>query len=137
MFFLPCKAKQPKVWILVTAPQTRCLCAIAHPFPDSISGHKVYRHGQTEYFRKREMSTRQSQFWSAMLQLFTDFKKAHNSVRRQVIYNTVFGFGIHIKVLGLIKLCLNKPYKSLKRKTFSHNFLINEMICLRCFQTLL
>jgi sorting nexin-29 len=43
-------------------------------------------------------------------QLFIDFKKAYNSVRRQVLYNILTEFGIPRKLVGLIKMCLNKTY---------------------------
>jgi hypothetical protein len=35
-------------------------------------------------------------------QLFIDFKKAYDSVRREVLYNILIEFGIHIKPLRLI-----------------------------------
>ena len=44
---------------------------------------------------------------------FTDFKKAYNSVRRQVFYNIIFGFDIPIKDIGVnkyvLKYTLQKP----------------------------
>jgi intergrase/recombinase len=41
-------------------------------------------------------------------QLFVDFKKAHDSVRREVLYNNLIEFGIPLKLVRLIKMCLNK-----------------------------
>jgi len=38
--------------------------------------------------------------------LFVDFKKAYNSVRREVLYNILTQFGIPMKLLRLIKMCL-------------------------------
>jgi hypothetical protein len=43
-------------------------------------------------------------------QLFVDFKKAYDSVRRQVLYNIFIEFGIPLKLVRLIKMCLNKTY---------------------------
>jgi len=43
-------------------------------------------------------------------QLLTDFKKAYDSVRRNVLYNIFIQFGITIKVVRLIKMCLNETY---------------------------
>jgi hypothetical protein len=40
-------------------------------------------------------------------QLFIDFKKAYDSVRREVLYNILIQFGIPIKLGRLIKMCLN------------------------------
>jgi len=39
-------------------------------------------------------------------QLFIDFKKAYNSVRREVLYNILIEFGIPMKLVRLIKMCL-------------------------------
>jgi hypothetical protein len=37
-------------------------------------------------------------------QLFIDFKKAHyDSVRREVLYNILIGFGVHMKLARLMK----------------------------------
>jgi hypothetical protein len=43
-------------------------------------------------------------------QLFIDFNKAYDSVRREVLYNTVTEFGIPRKPVGLIKMCLIETY---------------------------
>jgi hypothetical protein len=34
--------------------------------------------------------------------------KAYDSVRREVLYNILFEFGIPRKLVGLIKMCLNE-----------------------------
>jgi hypothetical protein len=43
-------------------------------------------------------------------QLFIDFKKAYDSVRREVLYNIVIEFGVPMKIVRLIKMCLNETY---------------------------
>jgi hypothetical protein len=45
-----------------------------------------------------------------VLQLFIDFKKAYNSVRKEVFYNIIMEFGFPMKLVGLIKMCLNETY---------------------------
>jgi len=41
-----------------------------------------------------------------------DFKKAYDSVRWEVLYNILFQFGIHMKLVRLIKMCLTEMYSS-------------------------
>ena len=43
-----------------------------------------------------------------------DFKKAYDSVRREDLYNILIGFGVPMKVLRLIKMCLNETYSRVK-----------------------
>jgi sorting nexin-29 len=43
-------------------------------------------------------------------QLFIDFSKACDSVRREVLYNILIEFGIPRKLVRLIKMCLNETY---------------------------
>jgi hypothetical protein len=47
----------------------------------------------------------------AVCQLCIDFKKAYESVRREVLYNILIEFGIPMKLLKLIKMCLNETYR--------------------------
>jgi hypothetical protein len=46
----------------------------------------------------------------AVYQLFIDFKKACVSVRRKILYNIVIEFRIPMKLVRLIKMCLNATY---------------------------
>jgi hypothetical protein len=43
-------------------------------------------------------------------QNFIDFKKASDSVKREVLYNILIEYGIPRKLVGLIKMCLNETY---------------------------
>ena len=43
-----------------------------------------------------------------MHQLFIDFKKTYDSVRREVLYNILIEFGIPIKLVRLIKMFPNE-----------------------------
>jgi hypothetical protein len=50
----------------------------------------------------------------AVQQLFTDFKKAYDSLRREVLYNILAEFGIPRKLVGLIQMCLNKTHSTVR-----------------------
>ena len=45
-----------------------------------------------------------------MHQLFIDFKKVYDSVRREVFCNILIEFGVSLKLARLIKMCLNGTY---------------------------
>ena len=50
----------------------------------------------------------------AVHQLFIDFKKAYDSVRREILYNILIEFGISMKLVRLIKMCLNETYSRVR-----------------------
>jgi len=43
-------------------------------------------------------------------QLCTDFKKPYDSVSREDLYNILIEFGIPMKLVRLIKMCMNENY---------------------------
>jgi hypothetical protein len=45
-------------------------------------------------------------------QLSIDFKKAYNSVWSEVLYSILTHFGVPMKLVRLIKMCLNKMYSN-------------------------
>jgi hypothetical protein len=47
-------------------------------------------------------------------QLFVDFKNAYDSVRRAVLYSILIEFGIPMKLVRLIKKCLNETYSKVR-----------------------
>jgi hypothetical protein len=53
-------------------------------------------------YRKKKLE------YETVFQLFVDFKKSYDSVRREVLYNIRIEFGISIKLFRLIKVCLNE-----------------------------
>jgi hypothetical protein len=49
-----------------------------------------------------------------MHQLFIDFKKAYDSIKREVLYNILLEFGITKNLVRLIKMCLNGTYSKVR-----------------------
>ena len=47
-------------------------------------------------------------------QLFIEFKKAYDSVRREVLYNILMEFGISKKLIRLIKMCRIETYSRVR-----------------------
>ena len=45
-----------------------------------------------------------------MHQLFIDFKKVYDSVRREVLYNILIEFRIPKELVKLVKMCLTETY---------------------------
>jgi len=62
-------------------------------------------------------------------QLFIDFKKAYDSVRREVLYNILIEFGIPKKLARLIKMCLTETYSRVRvGKNLSDMFPIRNVL---------
>ena len=69
---------------------------------------------------------KQQEYNEGVHQLFIDFKKAYDSVRREVLYNIPIEFCIPMKLVRLVKMCLNGTYSRVRvGKHFSDMFPIN------------
>ena len=49
-----------------------------------------------------------------MSQLYIDFKQVYDSVRKEVVYNILIEFGIPMKLVRLIKVCLTETYNRVR-----------------------
>ena len=54
------------------------------------------------------------EYIEAVRQIFIDFKKAYDSVRREVLYNILIEFGVPKKLVKLIKMCLPETYSRVR-----------------------
>ena len=76
-----------------------------------------------------------------MHQLFVEFKKAHDSVRKEALYNILSEIGNTMKLVRLMKLCLNESYSGVRvgihlSDMFPiRNGLKREMLYRHCFST--
>ena len=78
-----------------------------------------------------------------MRQLFIEFKEAYDSVRKEVLYKILIEFGIPMKLVRLIKMCLNECYCRVRiAKNLSDMFPLRKGLkpvdaLSHCFSTLL
>jgi hypothetical protein len=80
-------------------------------YPTSAVKVDFYSTGQllTIYLHSSNTSERKKwEYSEAVHQLFIDFKKAYDSVRREILYNILMEFGIPGKLVRLIKICPNE-----------------------------
>ena len=62
-----------------------------------------------------------------MTQLFINFEKAYDSVRREILYNILIEFGVPRKLARLIKMCLTETYSRVRvGKNLSDRFPIRN-----------
>jgi hypothetical protein len=67
---------------------------------------------------------------------YSDFKKVFDSVRREVLYNILAVFGVPMKLVRLIKMCLNETYSKVCI-FISKMVLKKEMLYHHCFSPFL
>jgi len=58
----------------------------------------------------RQILEKKWEYKEAVHQLLIDFKKAYDSVRREFLCNILIEFGIPMKLVRLIKMCLTETY---------------------------
>jgi len=86
---------------------------------------------------------RKWEYNEAVHQLFVEFKKAHDSVRREALYNILIEYDSLMKLVRLVEMGLNEIYSRVRvGKHLSDMFPIknglkNEMLYRHCFSTFL
>jgi hypothetical protein len=84
-----------------------------------------FRHNKStmdQIFYIRQIIEKKWECNGTVRQLFIDFKKAYDSIKREVLSNILLEFGLPKKLVRLIKLCLNETYSEVRIGNF---FLIN------------
>jgi sorting nexin-29 len=78
-------------------------------------------------FYIRQILEKKWEYNGTVYQLFIDFKKAYDSIKREVLYNILLEFYIPKKLVRLIKMCLNETYSKVHVvKLFSDKFSCSE-----------
>jgi hypothetical protein len=65
-------------------------------------------------FNIRQILDKKEEYSEAVHQLFIDFKKANDSVRKEILYNILTEFGIPMKLVRLMKMCLSETYSRIR-----------------------
>jgi hypothetical protein len=70
------------------------------------------------YYAVHQIFKNKWEYNEAVYQLYTDFKKEYHSVRREVLFNILIQFGIPMKLVRLIKMCLSENYSKVQIGTY-------------------
>jgi sorting nexin-29 len=86
-------------------------------YADEIMGgyQRGFRHNRSttdHIFYNEQILEKKWEYNGTVHQLFIDFKKTYDSVRREVLYSILIEFGIPRKLVRLIKTCLNETYST-------------------------
>jgi hypothetical protein len=73
-------------------------------------GFAVNRSTTDQIFCIRQILEKKWEYNETVHQLFIDFKKAYDSVRGEVLYKILIEFGVPMKLVRLIIMCLNETY---------------------------
>ena len=87
-------------------------------FRDHRCGFQCKRSTTDHMFCFRQILEKKWEYNEAVYHLFIDFKKANDSVRREVLYNILIEFGIPMKLVRLIKMCPTAMYSRVRVQEF-------------------
>jgi hypothetical protein len=102
------------------------------PYIDEIIGdHQCgFRHNRSatdQIFCIHQILGKEWEYNETVHQLFINFKKAYDLVRREVLYNILIEFGFPMKLVRLIKFCSNETYSKFRTgKHLSDSFPIQN-----------
>jgi hypothetical protein len=89
------------------------------PYVDEITGdHQCgFRRSRSttdQIFCIRQILKKKWGYDETVHKLLIDFKKAYDSVRREVMYNILIGIRISMKLVRVIKMCLNETHSKVR-----------------------
>jgi hypothetical protein len=102
------------------------------PYVDEIigdhqCGFRCKRSTTDQIFCIHQILEKKCEYNGSVHQLFIDFSKAHDSIRREELYMILIECGIPRKLVRLIKMCLNVTYNKIcTGKHLSGAFPINN-----------
>jgi hypothetical protein len=65
------------------------------------------------FLQSSDIGERKLELSETVRELFVDLKKPYDSVRREVLYNVRIEFGVPMKLVKQIKMCLNETYNEI------------------------
>jgi hypothetical protein len=89
------------------------------PYAEEITGEHYYgfrcNSSTTDHIVCiRQLIEKKWEYIQAVHQLFIDFKTSYDSVRREVLCNILIEFGKPMKLVRLVKMCLNETYSRIR-----------------------
>jgi hypothetical protein len=82
------------------------------PYAQEIIGD--HQHGFRSYIQHSSNTREKWEYNEALHQLFINFKKAYDSVGRKVLYKLLIEFGMPMKLVRLMKMCLSETYSRVR-----------------------
>ena len=62
----------------------------------------------------RQILEKKWEFGKDVYQLFIDFKKAYDSIKRQKLYNIMLAFGIPKNLVRLVRVCMSDTFSRVR-----------------------
>jgi hypothetical protein len=94
---------------------------------DHQCGFRCNRSTTDQIFCIRQILDKKWKYNETVHHLFIDFKKTYDSLRREVLYNILIKFGVPMKLVRLIKMCLHETYSKVHAgKHLSESFPIQN-----------
>jgi hypothetical protein len=97
------------------------------PYVDDQCRFRRNRSTTDQIFCVHQILEKKWEYNETIHQLLINSKKVYDSVRRKVLYNILVEFGVPMKLVRLIRICLNETYSEVRiGKHLSDSFLIQN-----------